>query len=244
MPARRTRPLDVRDGVSAARPVPARGGDRRRGGVAAARVAAVSVAVVPVPDGRAHVARHDVLHELDDSHGRPRCVGAGDDVRRRRRARPREGKAAQPALAARDAVRVPRLGRGVPRARAEPVVLPALLVPAPPPRVDDGRSAPCSRSRGSGGRTGRSPTRASRSCSSSSLSRCSRTATSRPCSGICRRSPGSRTDETGDRDSSRCSRSPRRLRRSRTRASARLSRRTSSGSSSPRARSGFASTRA
>ena len=146
--ARRTRPLDVRDGVSAARPVPARGGDRRRGGVAAARVAAVSVAVVPVPDGRAHVARHDVLHELDDSHGRPRFVGAGDDVRRRRRARPREREAAQPALAARDALRVPRLGRGVPRARAEPVVLPALVVPASPPRVDDGRSAPCSRSRG------------------------------------------------------------------------------------------------
>jgi len=52
--------------------------------VAAARLAAVSVAVVPVLDGRAHVARHDVLHELDDSHGRPRFVGSGDDVRGRR----------------------------------------------------------------------------------------------------------------------------------------------------------------
>ena len=144
-----------------------------RGGLAAAHVADVPLAVVRVPDGRPHVARDDVLHELDDPHGRARGVGPGDDARRAPRSSGScEGKlhSALWRLAMPFAFLVS--GDRVPAARAEPVALPALVVPAPLARLDDrpvGAVFPLARASGRGGR---SRTPASRSCSSSSRSRC------------------------------------------------------------------------
>ena len=89
--------------------------------------------------GDPDVAGDDLLHQLGDPHGRPRRLGPGADGDGRRRARAREGEAAQPLVEARGADRDRRLGRGVPRARAEPVVLRPLGVPAPPDRLDAAR---------------------------------------------------------------------------------------------------------
>ena len=58
----------------------------------------------------------------------------------------RARQAAQPLVAADDAVRARDLRHGVPRARAERLVVRALGVPAPPARLDARRSAGSSRS--------------------------------------------------------------------------------------------------
>src|ERR671923_2129577 len=137
--ARRARPLDVRDGLPDPRALPARRGDRRPGGVGPPPVAGLPVAGLRLRDGRPDVAGDGLLHELDHPHPRPRRLGAGDDARRRRRARPRPREAQEPALAALRRARLPRLGDGLPRPRAERLVLPALVVPPPPDRLADGR---------------------------------------------------------------------------------------------------------
>ena len=79
---------------------------------------------------------HDLLDLLDDAPARACGLGAGGARRRRRRARARPREAAEPELVARSGVRALRLGRRVPRARAERLALLAVRVPPPRDRLD------------------------------------------------------------------------------------------------------------
>ena len=101
--------------------LPARRGDRRARRSGARRAwRAYLLARARVRARRLHVAGDDLLHQLGDPHARARRVGSGAD-----------GCAALPSSALvrgklhsrwwrLRARRVPRLGHGVPRARAEP----------------------------------------------------------------------------------------------------------------------------
>ena len=93
--ARRARPLAVRDRRPAARAAAPVRGHRRAGGLAPPRLASLPLAVAPLRARRPDVARDGPLHELGDPHARPQRLGADDDARRRRGARPRQRQAAQ-----------------------------------------------------------------------------------------------------------------------------------------------------
>ena len=189
------------------------------GGLAAARVARVPLAGARVRARRPHVAGDDLLHELDDPHARARRVGAGDDARRRGRARARQREAAQPLVASGDGRRRSSSPGRVPRARAEPWLFQrssflhhllgwTLVIGAvfPLARAFRPRSS-CAR-------------RASRSCSSSSPSRSTAIATSRRSSGTSRRSRGAAPMRRAARSIARRCRARRfRRRRSRMRRS-------------------------
>ena len=93
---------------------------------------------------RPDVAGDDLLHQLGDPHGRPRHLGAGaDGDGRAPSSGSRRGSCTSRWWRLATPVGARRLRRRVPRPRAEPVVLRAVGVPAPPDRLDAGRLARC-----------------------------------------------------------------------------------------------------